>query len=376
MRTMSVKIKPVQKRKELKEFINLPAEIHKNDPNWVPPLYSEEWKYFNPEKNEAFSCSDVIQLLAYRNERAAGRIMGIINYRSNDYRQEKNARFGYLECWDEQETAHALLEFIENWAKEKGMNKIVGPMGFTDQDPEGFLISGFEYNPSLATCSNFKYIIRLLENEGYTKEVDYVVYKLDLPEEIPQFYKKICARVSRKNEYQLMEFSGKRKLKQYIRPVFKLMNSCFEGLYGYLPLDENEMDKLAKRYWPLVDPRFIKIVLKNDEVIGFIIGVPNISQGLRKAKGHLFPFGILHIIYSTRNSKQLDLMLGGIKKEHRGRGLDVLLGMKTIESAQKAGYKLIDSHHELETNILMHAEMERLGGKVYKRYRIFKKKIQ
>jgi predicted GNAT family acetyltransferase len=373
---MSVKIKPIQKRKELKEFICLPTEIHRNDSNWVPPLYSEEWKYFNPEKNEAFSYSDAIQLLAYRNDKAVGRIMGIINHRYNDYRQEKNARFGYLECWDEQETAHALLEFIENWAKAKEMNKIVGPMGFTDQDPEGFLISGFEYSPSLATYSNFKYIIKLLENEGYTKEVDYVVYKLDLPEEIPEFYKKIYARVSMKNEFQLMEFSGKKKLKQYIRPVFRLMNSCFEGLYGYLPLDENEMDKLAKRYWPLADPRFIKIALKNNEVIGFIIGMPNTSQGLRKAKGHLFPFGIFHIIYSARNSKQLDLMLGGIKKEYRGRGLDVLLGMKTIESAQKAGYKLIDSHHELETNILMHAEMERLGGKVYKRYRIFKKKIR
>lgn len=301
--------------------------------------------------------------------------MGIINHRYNSYCQVKNARFAYFECWDEQEIAHELLGYVEKWAKSKGMEKIVGPMGFSDQDPEGFLIDGFEHTPSLATYYNFEYLIRLLEKESYSKEVDYVVYKVDVTMKMPDFYKKIYQRVSRKKEFKLVEFTNRKQLKEFIRPTLVLMNECFKDTYGYLPLDEEEIDALAKRFLPLIDPRFIKIVTKNIEVIGFIIGIPNLSDGIRKAKGRLFPFGIFKILKSAKKTKQLDLLLGGVKEKHRGRGLDVMLGLKTIESAQKAGFEYIDSHHELETNVKMRAEMERLGGKVYKRFRIFQKKL-
>jgi hypothetical protein len=372
---MSVVISEVKTRRSLKEFIHLPAKIHRDHANWIPPLYSEEWAYFNPRKNKAYSHSEVILLLAYGNDDPLGRIMGIINHRYNNDRQEKNARFAYLECWNDREVAHELLDSVERWAKGKGMEKMVGPMGFSDQDPEGFLIEGFEHAPTLATYCNFDYIIELLQNEGYTKEVDYVVYKLNLHGEIPEFYKKIYERLARKKEFTLIEFSKKRQLKAYIRPVLSLMNECFRDIYGYLPLDEKEMDWLAKRYLPLVDPRFIKIMRKDKELVGFIIGIPNMSEGLRKANGRLFPLGIFKIIRSARKTKQLDLMIGGIREECRGRGIDAVLGMKIMESAQKAGFECVDSHHELETNYKMRAEMERLGGELYKRFRIFQKKL-
>lgn len=373
---MSVEIKEVKSRKELRQFIHLPAKIHKNHAHWVPPIYSEEWKYFNSRKNKAFSYCDTILFLASRNGEVAGRIMGIINHRYNSYRQEKNVRFAYLECRQDQEVFHGLLEHVERWAQQKGMVKIVGPMGFSDQDPEGFLIEGFEYTPTLATYYNFEFTLRLMEKEGYTKEVDYVVYKVNLLREIPEFYKRIYQRVSKKKDFALVEFNKRKQLRKYIRPVFGLMNECFKDIYGYLPLNEEEMNSLARRYLPLADPRFIKIAIKNDRVIGFIIGIPNLSEGVRKAKGRLFPFGLFYILRSAKRTKQLDLMLGGIKEEYRGRGIDVMLGMKIIESAQKAGFEYVDSHHELETNFRMHAEMERLGGEVYKRFRIFQKNWQ
>jgi GNAT superfamily N-acetyltransferase len=373
---MSIETKEVKTRKQLREFIYLPARIHRNHINWVPPFYSEEWKYFNPKKNKAFSYCDVVLLLAYRNCKAVGRVMGIINHRYNNYREERNGRFAYLECREDQEVGHELLKYVEKWARAKGMDKIVGPLGFSDQDPEGYLIEGFDFTPTLSTYYNFEYLIQLLEKEGYAKEVDYVVYKVNLLKEIPEFYGRIYKRISKKKGFALVEFSKKKQLKAHIRPIFYLMNDCFRNIYGYLPLDEKEMDKLAKRYLAFVDPRFIKIVINNDkEVIGFIIGIPNLSEGIRKARGRLFPFGIFLIFRSAKKTKQLDLMLGGIKEEYRGRGVDAILGMKIMESARKAGFECVDSHHELESNYKMHAEMERIGGKVYKRFRIFQKKL-
>jgi hypothetical protein len=301
--------------------------------------------------------------------------MGIINHRYNNFRQERNARFSYLECREDQEVAHTLLNNIEKWAKANGMRKIVGPMGFSDQDPEGFLIEGFDHIPTLATYYNFKYINRLLENEAYSKEVDYVVYRVDLPNDMPDFYKRIIDRVTRKGKFTMIEFSKKKQLKAYIRPIFSLMNDCYKDIYGFYPLTTEEMKEIEKRYLPIADPRFIKIVIKNNELIGFQIGMPNMSEGFRKSKGRLFPFGIFKILHSAKKTRQLDLLLGGIKEKYRGRGIDVLLGMKTMESALKAGFEYVDSHHQLETNYKMRAEMERLGGKVYKRFRIYQKNL-
>lgn len=372
---MSVEIKLVVRRKDLRTFIFLPEQIHRGHRNWVPPIYHDEKTYFNDKKNKAFSCSDTVLALAYQQERPVGRIMGIINRRYNAHRNEKNARFGCLECWDSQDVAHALLAYVENWAREKGMEKIVGPMGFSDQDPEGFLVEGFDEPPALASTSNFEYMIRLLGNEGYEKEVDYVVYKIDLDGGIPNFYERIFQRTSQREEFTLVEFAKRKGLKPFILPIFRLMNDCFKDIYGYMPLNEDEMKKLAKRYLPLVDPRFIKIVTRNSEVVAFIIGVPNMSEGIRKARGRLFPLGLFKILKAAKRSKQLDLLLGGIHENYRGIGLDVLLGYKTMETARRGGMEYIDSHHELETNVKMRAEMERIGGRIYKRFRIFQKKL-
>jgi GNAT superfamily N-acetyltransferase len=372
---MQVQVRQIRNKRELREFMNLPAKIHKGHTNWTPPLYTDEWRYFNPKKNKSFSYCDSCIALAFRNSEIVGRAMGIINQRYNEVRKEKNARFGYLECWEDREVFDALLKYVEDWARERGMNKIVGPMGFTDQDPEGFLVEGFEYPSTIATYYNFEFMIGFLEAKGYTKEVDYVVYKLDIPKEIPEFYHRIFERATRTGEFVWGEFSSRKPLKLLIRPIFRVMNECFRDIYGYTPLDEEEMDDLAKRYLPVIDPRFVKVVTRENKVIAFVIGIPNFADGIRQAKGHLWPFGFIKILRSARKTKQLDLLLGGVLEEYRGRGLDVMMGLKMIESAQKAGFDFMDSHHELETNTKMRAEVERMGGKVYKRYRIFQKML-
>lgn len=372
---MSPEIREVRTKYELKEFIRLPEKIHRNHPGWVQPLYSVERNLFDPARNRALTYSDYILALAYRDGIPVGRVLGIINKRCNEHWHEKSARFGYFECPDDQETAHALLSYIENWARVRGMTRLSGPLGFYNQDPAGFLLEGFEHSPTINTNYNFAFIPGLLENESYVKEVDYVVYKIDLLKELPELYSGIYRRITTRGEYKLVEFTSRKQIRAYILPILELMNECFSELYGFNPLDDEEMRLLAKRFMPVLDPRFVKAVKKDDEIIGFNVAMPNLSEGFRKARGRLFPFGVLYILRSARKSRQLDTLMGGIRKDHRGRGIDVLMVYSTVLAARKAGFIIADSHHELEENKKVRAEMERLGGEVYKRYRIYRKEL-
>lgn len=373
--TAQVEVRQITDQAELKRFIYLPARMHRDHQNWIPPIYGDEWNYFNPKKNKAMSYCDHILVLAYLDGEVVGRIMGIINHRYNELRHEKSARFACLECRNDQDIAHALLGYIERWARQRDMGKIVGPLGFSDQDPEGFLIDGYEYPPTLATYYNFPYMISLLTNEGYFKDVDYVVYKVIIPQELPTLYRRIYKRVTTRGNFNIVEFTKRRQLRPFIKPIFLLVNESFNGLYGFLPLDEEDIDDLTKRYLRIIDPRFVKVITKTNQVIAFILGIPNMSEGIRRSKGRLFPFGLFHILRSAKTTKQLDLLLGAIREDYRDRGLDVLLGVSMIESAREAGFEVIDSHHELETNTKMRAEMERMGGEVYKRFRVFQKTL-
>jgi len=370
---MNLQIKPVTGRRELKEFVYLPARLHQNHGLWVPPIYMEERQFFDSQKNKAFSYSDTTMALASRNGQFVGRIMGIINRKHNQLANEKTARFGYLECINDQETAHALLSHVEQWAQQHGMNRIVGPMGFSDQDPGGFLIEGAEHEPTLATYYNFDYIISFLEAKGYAKEVDYIVYKIALTKGIMQSYARIFKKLSKSKHFKLVTFHKRKEIKPYIHPILHLMNEVYANLYGFVPLSEEEAEHLAKQYLPLLDPRFINVITKDDQVIAFIIGMPNINEGLRQARGHLYPFGIFKILRAAKTAKQLDLLLGGVKDEYRGLGLHLLLGTSIFNSAMEAGFEYVDSNNTLESNRLFCAAVERIGGEIYKRYRIFQK---
>lgn len=374
---MSINLLEVKTKKQLKDFIYLPEKLHAGQENWVHPIYMDEWAYFNPKKNKAFSYSDTLLLLAEKDGQVVGRVMGIINRRYNEVRNEKTARFGFLESIRDQEVVHALLSRVEQWAREKGMTRIIGPYGFSDQDPEGFLIKGFENRATIATYYNFEWLPEMVEKEGYTKDIDYFVYKIEVPREIPEIYHRVSERILRKGNFQLLEFKKRKEIKPWIRPILSLMNETYidSNIYGYAPLDEKEMDDLARKYLPVLDPRFIKGVLKDGQVVAFVVAIPDMTAGIKKARGRLLPFGFIHILRAQKKTKQLDLLLGAIKKEYRGLGLDALMGMAMLTSAREAGFEIMDTHHEMEANVRVRAEMERLGGKIYKIYRVYQKAL-
>ncbi|MCB0600741.1 MAG: hypothetical protein KDC28_05920 [Saprospiraceae bacterium] len=374
---MEIRISEVRNKQELRTFIHLPAIIHRNHQNWVPPIYMDEWVFFNPKKNKAFSHSDTILLLAYQGDNVVGRIMGIINHQYNAAEELKEVRFFCLETFDDYRVAELLIRSVEDWGRGKGMTKFVGPLGFSDKDPQGLMVEGFEYSPVIATTFNFEYLVDFVEKAGFSKKVDLVVYKLDVPKEIPEFYTRIYDRAMRNNQHlRVVKFKNKLQLKPYIKPVFQLVNETFQEIYAFTPLTDEEMNELAGRYLPVLDPRFVKVIEKEKkEVVGFILAMPDISEGIRKCRGRVLPFGIFQILRAQKKTKQLDLLLGAIRQDYRNTGLNTILGIEIMRECQKAGMELIDSHLELETNTKMRAENEKLGGTVYKRYRIFQKDI-
>jgi hypothetical protein len=372
---VDIHVLEVNSRSSLRTFIHLPAKLHKGGRNWMPTIYADDWNFFNPKKNHQFDSCDTIMVLAFRDGKAVGRIMGIIHKTYNILRNENTARFGYFDCIDDQEVAHTLFEFIQNWAKQKGKGLLVGPFGFSDKDIQGLLIEGFEHLPLIDSACNPPYIVKLVENEGFAKEVDCMTYKFPVNLALPELYYRIQKRSNFSSSSELVEFTSRKELKPYIVPVLQLVNQTYGHLYGFVPMSDTEIQELASRYLPIINPSFVKIIKKAGEVVAFVVAIPNLTIGIQKSKGHLFPIGIFQILHESRKTKQLDLMLGAIRRDFQGTGLEVVMGISLIESAKSAGYKDVETHLILETNLKMRAEMERLKIPVLKRFRVFRKDL-
>jgi len=370
-----VVIKEVLTRKDLHEFIYLPAKVHMNHPGWLPPIYVDERQLFNKKKNRSYQYADTVLYLAFKDNRPVGRIMGLVNNRYNNIQNEKHGRFCFMECYEDQEVVHALLRQVETWSAARGMDKIVGPLGFSDKDPQGFQIEGFDFPFLFTAATNLPYLPKMVELEGYSKEVDLVNYNIPMPDQLPDLYRKAFERISRTNVFEIIEFKTKKEIHPYIIPVLELMNETFNDIYGFVPLNDKEKEEFAKRYLPLIDPQFIKVVRSRGILVGFVIAMPDLSEGIIATRGRLFPFGLFRILREMKKSRKMLLMLGGVRKDYRGQGIDVLMGVRMLESARKNRMNLIDSHLILENNTKMRAECERLDGKVVKRFRIFQKEL-
>jgi hypothetical protein len=370
-----IAIKEVTTPAALKQFIYLPKKIYRHYKNWVPPLFADEWAFHDPAKNESLKTSKVIRYLAFRGEEVVGRVMGIIHEKYNAAHQPV-ARFYQLDCIEDAEVFNTLISTIEKWAQQHGLNKVIGPYGFSDKDPQGYQVEGFDHLALVATPSHAPYLPDLAAKAGYSKEVDCVSYLFNIPEKMPEVYYKIRDRVLSRGEWTLKEFKSKAQLKPYIIPVFRLVNEAYANIFGFVPMSETEMVKFAAQYLPILDPDFVKIIVnRNDEVVAFVVSMPNMSRGMQKAKGELFPFGFISILLSMRKTRQLDLLLGAVKPGHRGIGLTAVLACSLLATAGKRGLHQIDSHLILEENQVMRAECENLDGIVHKRYRVFGKVI-
>jgi hypothetical protein len=372
---MAVTIKEVTTPRDEKIFLYLPEKVNKDNKGWMPTIIMDDKKFFNPKKNPSFSSCDFRKALAFVDGKPVGRVMGIINRMHNEMFGLKNVRFGYLECINSQDVAHALISDIENWGKKHGMNKIVGPFGFSDRDIQGLLIEGFQYEPVIDSACNAEYLPVLVENEGFTKDIDLGIFRYPVNSPLPEIFDRMYKRVLAKKAFTFIEFTAQKQLKPYIVPALQLVNIAFSDIYGFVPLNEVQMYDMAKRYFQLLDPRFVKIVKKDDKVVAFMVSMPNMYKGIQKSRGRLFPFGLFQILKALRNAETVSTMLGAVHPDCQKQALDLFLGMSTIETAKKAGMKSVDTHVVMEDNHDMMAEFKRYGAFQLKKFRVYQKRL-
>ncbi len=373
---MSVTVLPVRTAAELRTFIRLPAHLADRRPNEVLPIWSEEEAYHDPKRNPALKECILVRYLALRGGVAVGRVMGIIHTGHNTLHGTRTARFAQLDAIDDPGVTAALVGAVEAWARDQGMDAIIGPFGLSDKDPQGLQIVGFEHLPVLATPTNAAHLPKHVEALGYTKHADALAYRVPIPEQLPAGYYRVAERIMASGEFHVVPLSSRKALKPWILPVLRLVNITYRDLLGFVPMDEHEMEHLAAQYMPVLDPAFVKILAnKANEPVAFVVAMPDMSEGLFKARGSLFPFGFLHILLAMRRTRQLDLFLGAVHPLWQKQGLTCILAIELLGQARKRGMTHFDSHLILETNTAMRGEVERLGGEVWKRYRLYGKAL-
>ncbi len=374
---MPIFIKEVHDKKSWNDFIYLPEIIHKNHENWVPPLYIDEKKFFSKDRNPAFGKNETRLLVAYENNKPVGRIMGIIPTAFNEANKLRTARFSYFECYERKEIFDLLLSEVETWAKSKKCNQLIGPMGFSDKEPQGFVTKGFDEPTMLVTNCSFRFMKEYIEENDYRPYVELCQYDLPISSAIIERYQKFAHRVERNHQITVNEFTNTKSIKPFIKPVFELINRIYTEIYGFTEVTEAEMEEFAHRFLPLLNPQLIKIITNAEgKVIAFVIAMPDMSKGIKKAKGRLFPFGWLPIVIEAKTSKKLMLLLGGVDNEMQNKGLDALLAIKLFHSALLLGFKTMDSHLIMKDNVKMRREIERLeNSRLYKEYAIYRKDL-
>lgn len=371
-----VLVKPTSGPDDLKRFIELPFRLPDQRPNRVPPLLMDEREFHDPAKNPQLAHCEVERWIAWRDGHAVGRIMGIIHRGYNAAHGERTARFHQLECVRDVEVVSALIGAVEEWARGKGMDRVIGPFGFSDKDPQGLQIEGFEHLPVIATPTNPDWLPAMVEARGYAPFEDMLSYRMDIPRALPQSYALIAQRCLRHHGLHRVPMRTKRDLKPWIVPVLRLVNATYGELLGFAPMSEAEMRALAAKYMFILDPQLVRLIADaRDEPVAFVIASPDMSEGFVRANGKLLPFGWWHILRAMKRAKQMDLLLGAVRPDLQGKGLTAALAISLFDTARERGFTHLDSHLVMERNARMRGELERLGAVVWKRFRVYQRAL-
>ena len=376
-----IQIKKVTTKKELKTFIRFNYELYKENPYSVPDLYDDMVATLTREKNPSFEFCDADYFLAYdAGGKVVGRVAAIINQRSNEAWDTKNVRFGWIDFIDDTEVSKALLDTVAAWGKERGMTTMQGPMGFVDLDAEGLLIEGFDQLSTMATIYNYPYYQAHLEQYGLEKDNDWVEFKINIPDAIPDKMKRIADLISRKYGLHVKKLKDMKEVKEgnYGQKIFNLINDEYSHLYGYSRMSQKQIDQYVNMYLPILDLRMVTLIEDAEEnLVGVGVSMPSLSKALQKAKGKMFPFGWWHLLKALRfnRPKTLDLMLVAVKQEYQNKGVNSLLFTDLIPTYQALGFKDAESNPEMETNNKVQAQWEYFDTTQHKRRRAYKKNL-
>ena len=374
-----IEIKSIEPTKSnLKKFTQFQIDLYDGNPYYVPPLVSDDVATLSPGVNPAFEFCDAAYFMAYRDGKPAGRIAGIINRQVNEGHGKATARFGFVDFIDDPMVSEALMNAVEDWARAKGMKKIIGPLGFTDLDHEGMLVEGFQELSTMATIYNYPYYPQHLERLGYEKESDWVEFMMDVPDSIPDKHNRIADIVKKKFGLKVLKYKSRKRIKnEYGRALFHLINDAYDGLYEYSKLTERQIDYYINIYLGLLNLDLVTLVVdKEDQLVGVGISMPSMSRALQKSKGKMFRLGWWYLLKGLKGKNdRVDLLLVAVKPEYQNKGVNALLFQDLIPYYIKYGYKSAESNPELETNAKVQGQWEYFGHRQHRRRRSFFKNL-
>lgn len=374
---MSVEIKKVTTKSELKRFIRFNYEFYKDNPYSVPDLYDDMLNTFSPKKNAAFEFCEADYFLALRDGKIVGRVAAIINRRANETWNRKTVRFGWIDFIDDMEVSTALIDTVKQWGKERGMTEIEGPLGFTDMDAEGMLVEGFDQLSTMATIYNYPYYPQHMERLGLSKSADWVEMKIYVPDAIPEKHRRISDIIAKRYNLHIRKLKSKKEVRQsgVAHDIFRLINDAYTPLFGYSRMTERQIDQYVKMYVPVLDLRMVSIVEnEQNEIVAVGISMASLSRALQKAKGRLLPFGWYHLLKALmwKRPKVLDLLLVAVRPDYQGKGVNALLFTDLIPVYKELGFEYAESNPELEMNEKVQNQWQYFKTEQHKRRRCFK----
>ncbi len=374
---MTVIIKEVTSRQELRRFVQFPNKLYAGNRYYVPQIVSMDMDTLTPGKNRAFEVCDGKYWLAYDEKGTiVGRVAGIINHKYNRKVDKKICRFGWIDFIESQEVVHALMEKVREYAAESGMEIIEGPVGFLEFDVAGILVDGFDQLPTAYGKYNAPYYEKMILEEGFAKETDFVEYLITVPDNLDR-YTRFSNLVAERNGLHEGQYKNKNELlRKYADGIFSVMNECYSVLHGFSELSAAQCEDLKNQFFPNLNLDYVSVIVdRNDKVVGFGITLPSLSKALQKAKGHLFPFGFIHVLHALRHNDTIDALLIAISKEYQDKGVNAMIISKIGKGMHRNGIKYVESTRELEDNHNVQNLWGRFEHRLHKRARIYTKDI-
>ncbi|HPJ55283.1 MAG TPA: N-acetyltransferase [Bacteroidales bacterium] len=374
---MKITIKEITSKNDLKKFIKFPNKLYEENNFYVPPLISAEIETLSKDKNPAFDFCEAKYWLAYNEGNTiVGRIAGIINHKYNKKVGKQLVRFGWLDFIEDIDVLKALIQAVVKFANEKGAVGIHGPFGFSEFDASGILIEGFDEIPTAYGKYNYPYYSQMIERLGFEKEVDWVEFRVTVPNEIPVRYSQIERSIAEKYKLQSVKLKSKKEVLNYANEIFQLLNKEYENIHGFISLTPNQIDALKKQFIPLLRLKYVSVVLNSEnKVVGFGICLPSLSRALQQSRGNLFPFGFLHIQKALRVNDTIDTLLIAIHSDYRNKGVNSMIFNDIGNSMIATGIKYIETTRMLEHNLFIQNLWNKFEMRNHKRARCYFKKL-
>lgn len=376
---MSVDIVKVSSKKDLKIFVRFANKLYKGNPYYVPSMPFDDMNTFDKEKNGAFAFSEAELYLAYRDGQVVGRVAAIINHRANEAWNVKQVRYGWIDFIDDMEVSGALLDAVIAYGRSHGMTQIVGPLGFTDFDPEGMMVEGFDRLCTMALIYNHPYYPEHMKKHGYVKETGWIENRITIPDSLPEKYIRVAKLVQQKYDLKVRKFTRHQIRKEdYGRKFFRLINETYNVLYGFSVLSEKQIDQYVNLYLSLIDARMLTFIEDADgELIAAGVSIPSLSRALQKCNGEIFPFGWWHLLKAMflKKPDTLDLLLIGVRPEWQSKGVVALLFVDLFQRYRDMGFKYAETNAMLEDNHKIQSMFEPFEKELHKRRWVFGKEI-